>query len=320
MCYNTARDIKPFFGFEVEHMTAKITSLDVDYIVQEYRSGRAANDIARELGIGANTVLRRLHDAGENLRANAFQPRVSIPIDEAIEFFKAGIGVGGIADHYKVSPSAVARIFKANGVKLRNRSEQQAARMARTSPNDRSKAAKAAHDAVRGMKRSEEELAKRALTREARQTHVSAYEKRLAAMLRKRGVDPICQKAIGRYNCDMAVHPVAVEIFGGGWHWTGAHFERTEDRLRYFLDSGWHVLMIHIESRRAPLTAAIADYIVSYVEKVRSDPSTIREYRVVRGAGDLLASGRADDDKLSIIPAFTSARDPITGRYKRAAR
>lgn len=365
MRYYTVSSIKPFFSFKVKHMTPKDTSLDMDYLVAEYRSGRTGNDLAREVGVSPYKMIKALRaagvqirdgnkshiepktviarwDAGGSLRSIASEFGVTdkvirrildqsgvhfenrwikkLPGKEVVDMFLSGVGIRGVADAYEVAPGVIARILREHGIKPRDRAEQQAARMARCSPEERLELVKAAHDAVRGVPHTEEQRVKVAITREKRQTSVSHYERAIAALVKKRGLAPTLQKAIGRYNCDLAIDPVAVEIFGGGWHWTGDHLDRSARRLRYFLDSGWHVLMIRIDREHIPLRGAIADYIVSYVNEVRNDPSRTREYRVVRGAGKLLTAGSADDDYVSIIPSASDGMDPILGRYKGISR
>jgi len=301
-------------------MTAKITTLNLNYIIQEYRTGRTAKDIARELSVGTNTILRRLSEAQEPMRPNAAKVRIHLPEPEVVEMFNSGIGVRGIADRFECAPSVVHRALKANGLSQRNRSEQQAARMARSSPEERQSLAAAAHEAARGRKRSLEEKTKSAKTRQERETHTSKLERRFAAMLIQRGLTVTPQHAIGPYNCDFARHPVAVEIFGGGWHWHGHHLAMTEDRFRYILNAGWHILVFAIDGRRWPLNPQVADYAVTEINRLSSLPPAPCQYRVIWGAGEFTTEGSANDDKLSIEPPFTNTRDALTGRYKRIPR
>jgi hypothetical protein len=137
-------------------------------------------------------------------------------------------------------------------------------------------------------------------------------------MLQDRGIPTIAQQAIGPYNCDLGAYPVAVEVFGGGWHWYGDHVAIVPKRFRYILDAGWHILAVKIDAA-FPLTSVTADYIAAYIQQARSDPSSRREYRVIRGAGETLASGSADDDQISIVPTFTAGRN-VLGQYTRVPR
>ena len=122
-------------------------------------------------------------------------------------------------------------------------------------------------------------------------------------MLIERGLDVIPQKAIGPYNVDLASGTVAVEVFGGGWHGYGRHRRRAPERLRYILDEGWNLMVIWIIARRrAPLHAAAADYVASFVELASGDPSIRGQHRVVWGDGQEVASVGFNIDDLSAIP------------------
>jgi hypothetical protein len=126
-------------------------------------------------------------------------------------------------------------------------------------------------------------------------------------MLEERGVSCIQQQAIGPYNCDLGAFPVAVEIFGGNWHFSGAHLARSEERTRYLLNAGWHVLMVQATANH-PIDAATADYIAVYVKEARRDLSVLREYRVIRGAGETIAGGSANDEHISIVPTLKNGK------------
>ncbi len=175
-----------------------------------------------------------------------------------------------------------------------------------------------AHDAVRGRKKTATELRKRALTNAAN-ARMTPLEKKVCAALSKRRLAPVAQLAIGPYNCDLALDPVAVEVWGGGHHGTRDHRARDPIRIRYLLNRGWHVYIIHITGKHQ-LVPRAADDIVAFVKKARANPTSIREYRMVWGTGEFLAGGRADDDEITLVPAFTARRNPTTGRYETVAR
>ena len=135
-------------------------------------------------------------------------------------------------------------------------------------------------------------------------------------MLADRGIKTIPQFPIGRYNCDLATDSIAVEVWGGHWHWHGAHLARTEERFRYIMNRRWNILVVCIQ-KSFPLTAAVGDYVASYIKTLSSSPPNICEYRVIWGAGEFSTGGRADDDYFSVKPPFTRAHNLTTGRYMR---
>lgn len=247
--------------------------------------------------------------------------RANIDTDDLVRLYASGESVNALAEKFGFSRPTITRYLKGAGVTLRSASEQERIKWERMTPDARKRQVEAAHAASRGVPKTIESLEKSARTRQERVLHSSPGEVELQAMLAARGVETIRQQAIGPYNCDLGAEPVAVEIFGGNWHWHGKHLRRTPERLRYLLDRGWHVLMV----LNAPgigwgLTEKMGDYVAAYIEGARRNPTALREYRVVRGAGETLASGGADDYELSIEWAFTSRRDPVTGRYESAPR
>lgn len=284
----------------------------VDIIVEEYKSGMTAAQIAVKHGAGSSSIHRRLKAAG--VEANNYGPVISL--ETAVDLFNEGIGIAGVAKKVGCSSTYLVKLFSDNGIQARNRSEQQFARMARATSDERKKLSQAAHDAVRGVKRSRAELLKRA---KARSKIISGYEIQLRDMLSERGITTDPQFPIGTYNCDLAAYPVAVEVFGGKWHWHGHHLARTEERFRHILNAGWHILVVAVDVA-SPLTPAVADYVAAYIEQARRDPSARREYRVIWRAGEDTTAGSLDDDHISIIPPFTNRRNPATGRYERVAR
>jgi transposase-like protein len=286
-------------------------------VCKRYLGGESSNSIANSFGVTMKVVVRILSENGVELR----DPRTAtIDVDEAISMFRSGIGVAGIAKRLGTSPNVVSLRLKDAGVSLRNRSQQQSARMQRATEPERRALAKAAHEAAKGREKTMAEKCQAAQTCQLRGSRRrSPNEDLMAALLRERGIDTVPQMAIGPYNCDLAAHPVAVEIFGGNWHFFGQHAARAEERFRYIMDAGWDILAIVI-NKRFPLNAAVADYVATEINEARRNPAEARQYRVVWGAGEISTGGSADDDHFSIEPPFTNARDRATGQYKRVPR
>lgn len=239
---------------------------------------------------------------------------------DVIAAFNSGIGVAGMMDAIGISVAATKTILKKNGIALRNRSQQQFARMASYTKEEIKKLTRNANIASKYRTVSVESLCKRAKTVEKKVDFwQSDSEIILAKMLLERGIETIPQKAIGRYNCDLTSNTVAVEIFGGHWHWHGQHLARTKDRVNYILDQGWDVLMVAV-NQSFPLTDEVADYIASYINSRSRNPTRPREYRVIWGAAEFTTSGRLNDENFSIEPPFTSTRDTTNGQYMTIAK
>lgn len=249
--------------------------------------------------------------------------RIDLDSDYLVREYLGGRSEYALAQDLGVARLVIRRHLVERSISPRGRSEAGLLRASRMTPTERMAQAANAHAASRGRSNSLDALCRAAKTRQERRVGISAKEEAFAVLLTERGLGFIQQMAIGPYNCDFAIPPVAVEIFGGHWHWHGHHLARTEQRLRRILNAGYHILILTewgAATRHRICEARVADYVVAYVEAARSDPSLIGKYRVVRGAGELIASGCVEDDHLSIMPTFTTGRDPITGQYTSVPR
>jgi len=242
-----------------------------------------------------------------------------LDFDHLIEEYIAGESVNSLSLRYRVSRKAISDTLRRRGVHVRNRSESELLKWDRMTPEQRSGQVAAAHASVIGRKfpgRGKGRIAalesrlKLAATVEAKGLGMTSTERELAQMLRERGLVVIPQQAIGIYNCDLGAYPVAVEVFGGGWHFYGRHRARAPERFRYLFDAGWHVLIL-VVTNRYPLRAEAADYITAFHKLARSDPTSVRQYRMIRGAAELIASASAEDQDLPVIPALASGRDAL---------
>ena len=245
--------------------------------------------------------------------------RISLDADDLIRKYLAGQPENALALEFGVSRNVIRRHLLENDITPRGLSESQFLRAAQRTAAERKANAAAAHIAATGREKSFAERCLTAQTRQANGVHISHHERTLAAMLTARGLDFIQQQAIGPYNCDLAAHPVAVEVFGGHWHWNGDHLRSTPKRFDYILNAGWHILVIPV-TVSSPLTPAVADYVTSVIEETRRNPPPRCEYRVVWRAGEFVTAGSLDDDDISIEPPFASGRDPATGQYTTISR
>jgi very-short-patch-repair endonuclease len=183
-------------------------------------------------------------------------------------------------------------------------------------PEQRAAQVADAHTAARGSKRTLEQLVEHARALERIGGHDSPAEALMAEWLAERGEPSVPQKAIGKYNVDLAVAPVAVEILGGGWHSVKkTHAIRTPE----ILNAGWHLAFVWNYEGRSALTEQAADHVVAWLNEVRRDPPAIGQYRVVSGDGELLAAGRADDPQFALEPP-PRGRQPGRPRRQGARR
>ena len=198
-------------------------------VIRRYREGATLREIGRETAVCRQTAAKIVRAAKLDVvtrEDRARQRALDLPIDVIAREYLAGVSAKSLARRYGTEPGAIHRRLEAAGVELRGQSEALRQRMQRLTPEQRRIHMRPAQAAIRGHQRPTEELVRRASTREGRGDLASVGEHRLREMLLARGVETIPQQAIGPYNCDLGAFPVAVEVYGGYWHWTGRHLAR----------------------------------------------------------------------------------------------
>lgn len=235
--------------------------------------------------------------------------RLTLPEEEICRRYVSGETEQALAKAFNTSRRTIATRLQENGVTHRTQSETQRIRAIAQTPEQRSAQARAAHEAVRGREHSFEEKCQRAQTRQIKQLGISAHEALLCYWLAERGFSSIPQCAIGPYNTDLAIHPVAVEIYGGGWHSGGRHFARVAERTRYILDQGWNLIFVWVDRRKWPLTIGCAEYLIAFLEQASIDPSLRGEYRVIRGNGQEFPASSFYFNKTTGIPTSSTTDD-----------
>jgi very-short-patch-repair endonuclease len=275
----------------------------LDQAAELYTSGKTFAQAAAEVGLREDSVRLGLKRRGIEARPKRGRPSPHrIPIDpDAIAAYEAGESELSISQRLGVNRFVVTRWLKDSGVKRRGGSEAGYVRMSRLSAQERSQLAAAAHAAIRGSTKTEQQLVNAALGRErAGATNASPGCDKLCMWLAERGVEYIREKAVGKYNLDIALtnEAVAVEVLGGNWH-AGKRIHAT--RTPYILNQGWHIVFVW-NVQNFPVDPGAADHIVAYAQQASRNPAPVGEYRVIRGDGELIAVGRAGDDKFALVP------------------
>lgn len=233
-----------------------------------------------------------------------------------IEKYASGIGIGGVANMLGVSPSPIERTLRENGVHIRNPSEQQQARMDRSTPEEIAKLTKAANKAATGRKKTFEELCKGAKTREGNiDTHtVSKLEHSFAAMFDDANIKYTRQVACGAYNCDFVVDSVAVEVWGGNFHFSGEHLARSEERFKYITRFFKGVIIVTINSSN-PFSEGLVKALIANIKEFSGQPSITGEYRMIWSNGEFITGNRINGDNFAFIYPFGSRRNTRSGCY-----
>ena len=291
-------------------MTRKKPNTNIDDAVKDYIAGDSCKVAARKWNtaektlsdyLKANGLFRNKTEIakikGVKISANSGN-KLAMPESDIIALYKSGISEQAISKQFNVSRQVIKRILIANNIKRRGCSKAANNRWGGMTATERKAAISNAIEFNRGKKLSYNHLCKVAKGVEMNQSNMSASEKFLFDLLLERGIETIPQKAVGKYNIDLAIFPLGIEIFGGFWHASKPnHIERT----RYLLDNGWNMLFIWTHATRSPLCQAVAEYVVTYLDELRSNPSPIRQYRVIRGDGKFLTRGSSNDDSITLV-------------------
>jgi len=281
----------------------------MDDIASRYESGESAKDIAKSLGVHVATVYNRLKRTGLKPVSRLYR---TVDNAEIARLYVSGVSELAISKMFGIARTAIrARLLKA-GIVIRTASEANVIRMARLSPDERQLLTANAHAAVTGSAKGEQACCQAALTRERKQLGISPAEIHLANILRGRGLSVSPQKAVGRFNVDIALDAsrIAVEIFGGHWHATGRHAARHNRRVEYILNRGWRLLIIWV-TPDYPLSLAAINYIVSLTQEPGGDESARGEHHVIRGDGEPCAIGQRNFDNYSRISRLCSRQDTV---------
>lgn len=282
-----------------------LDDVQCDELVKLYKSGVKPKELMERFGISNSVLYRTLKRCG----CETCQYRIQMP-EGVVEAYESGESVYSIAKRLGVSRNVVDRWLYWAGVQKRGCSEAGRVRAAKMTPEERAAQAAAAHEAAKGRVCTEEERAMRARTVQLYaaigRKKMSSSEATLYELLVERGITPTREKAIGRYNVDFAVNGTAIEVHGGGWHAVRQRRMREATRYNHILDAGWSVIIIW-DTSYVRIDASGADKVVSLLEGVGSDPTSVGEYWVIRGDGKLMSSGCGQMDETSLILSLESS-------------
>lgn len=324
-CYESVRtighdyspcDIPSVARLKVVDMPRKVPDVDLDDLFRRYLAGESPSKIAPTIGVSTAWVYKRLKEAGitrtpteaKRLAADRKVAANEGWIADAVRLHLEGATQDQIAEVVGRAQSTVSSVLLRRGYRI-ERSAASTRRWASMTAEQRAAQVGAAHEAVRGMTRALGDLERRALGKERTRAHATIEELELAACLERLGIECVPQKAIGKYNIDIGAEPVAVELFGGNWHADGRHRARLPQRVEDLADAGWNLYIAWCALGRSLDIPAVAQDVIAFLELSRRDPAFRRQYRVVWGDGELVASGCVDDDDRTLIPARISRSD-----------
>lgn len=298
----------------MDKRTLRRFPLNVNDTVNLYLSGVSVTSIARDNHCSVKAVLNCLNRegvymSGRDWKNYFFRKTGLIPAD-LLAMYNSGLWKNEIAEKIGISEGTVGKYLSYLGISIADNRSVATSQVHKRGGKEWSNAVSdSAHKAVKGLKRTEESLIQRANTLENLGRFGSTMERILFDMLSSRGVHAIPQKAFFKYNIDLMIRNVAVEITGRDRK--PKDIPGNKERIKLLLNSGYSVIWVWA-TKSHPIESGAADYIVSYCQQISFDPSLAGEYRVIRRDGKLLARGRSDSDDFSGV--FTA----INGTFSRA--
>lgn len=271
-------------------MSRKIITIDLDDLRERHKAGQRFSEIARAYNVSVNVILRRARDMG--LQMGKIGSR--LPADEIISKYASGAHERELARDYGVERAVIKHLLVKNGIQRRGCLEANRLMMSKRTPAEHLKNTQAAHMAVKGKPQSDEFRRKVALGRERSGRLDSFGEKLIADELIKKGFEITPQKAVGRYNIDIAIPElcIAVEVFGGSWHANGSHADRFRERFNYLVDSGWVPVVVWFRKSVNNDVSGAIKYICSLADSLRRNEPVRREEHVISRSGNPCSAGK----------------------------
>lgn len=267
-------------------MPRKIKFTHLSNAYRMYKRTLSLPKVAAHYGIGETTLRRIFEQANLPVRCNT---AIVLPEQIICDAYVSGQSELALAKKHHVSRNVITRILTRHSIPRRGITQAQRLAHSRLTIAERKAMTRRANEAARGRKLSESEQIKHALTYYRTKRYAVPVETELAQMLTSIGLAVEQQFPVGPYNVDVSIQtpPIAVEIFGGGWHSYGNHAARHCQRTKYLLDLGWSVVAIWVDAKSHPLRPAVADYLIAFANQLGAHPPARGEYRVVWGDGKL---------------------------------
>lgn len=306
-------------GVEVVYRPMKRLDIDRDNVVERYRSGETISHICEVFAADYKTIRTILARAGVEVRSKSEETRLRmskltgpeiatlmaparlakestkgmpnlkrrIAVDDRaiVSRYASGESEKAIAESLGVSRSVVRRRLLDAGVNPRGGSESMRIRMANMTSDERKLITTHARSAC-------------TQSRQETLSVVGWGENTLRDWLVDRGCETIPQLAMGPYNIDLAVHPVAVEVWNSATN--PLRLRRAHEKAKYLRERGWSLVWVWIRKDHV-FDERVADEIVAIIERTRLNPSTGCEHWVIRGSGEFAPVRKYDTNDIAIV-------------------
>lgn len=271
-------------------------SFDTDRIVQMYKSGQSSPAIADIIGCSKSFVLLTLKRNNVPRRTTKWGKRDDAIVSEYV----SGKSENAVSKKFGISRSAVRRRLEKAGVHIRNQSESEALKWAKMTKKQRANQVRKAHKSTanRSAKRLKEIQRMSAKTKQKSLSKVGELEMEFIKAFEKRGLTCKPQLAVDVYNIDIAVGNTAIEIHGNSSN-PHTHKGFYKRRIVNLLKRGWNV--IYIKTIGDVFVDRTADKVCAMIDLIKSDKSGICHYGMIRGSGELVATGCLDGDNIATV-------------------
>ncbi|GIH51681.1 hypothetical protein SAMN05421833_12988 [Microbispora rosea] len=264
-------------------MPPKPLAIDVDDLRKRYESGKSLAKVASEVGYSVSTVYLRLRDAGVPIRTRAVGNKIGGTLRrsalhaDVARLYGQGVRVLAMAQQLGTTRPKIVRCLGDVGLPVRSGSEANTIRL--RSAGVRADVTRAAH------------------------LKFGDGNRELAEELERRGIAAEREHIVDHMNVDvLAGGTLAVEV-----HRPGASPLSVESRERQrivdLLHRGFPVLYVwaYRNSRCRYDVSACADQIVATLDLIHKDPSAGRQYRVIRGCGQVVAIGGTELEHRPVV-------------------
>lgn len=258
-------------------------------------------DIAIQVGLPRRVIKQIITDSGRvPFKLNGWTYG-AIALKCAIGLYIYGIGIRGVSKRLDIPIGKLTGEFKRQGVKIRTQSEQDTIKWSLMTSSQRLNQVKSANAARIGMKVSHKSLIRKANSIEkSKNITISPYETIINEFIISRGYSTIIQKAVSKYNIDIFVNPnIAVEIFGGGWHFHGNHLSSFTERTKEIFNSGNSLIVVHITAKSC--IATIRSNLMLIIDFLSTNKPVIGKYWVVWGTGNSISFGGLDNIDVALV-------------------
>jgi len=232
------------------------------------------------------------------------------PIDRdyLVKLYRKGKSAREIGEVWDISETSVYRLLDREGIRRRTLTEALNIRWANMTEEERiNQTFKARHAPKRAISTEERVrwMTERATTLEANGVFTGAFELAIAGMVSN--LQPTLQEAVGSYNIDIGIMPVAVEVhYSANSPLTDPQRRKKTEQL---LKGGWWVLWIWVRRYHPELSITLGDEIEAMLDFARRNPSTIGKYRVIRSDRKPYSVHRLDGYEWADIPTSETLVD-----------